>query len=209
MDIFATPLYRYSLKIPPPINIDMANMLLQMRDTTPDSPQARSNAGGWRSDYLHLRKDLSLQYIVEKSNNSFSHLIRDKLGSDANLKWTTNSWAIINENGDYNLPHSHANSDWSSVYYVDSGDTPKESEDKSCQYSGDLMFIDPRGAIVENSRQAVNHTPEYIKMFGTTTISITPQTSMIVFFPSWLMHMVLSYKGSRPRISMATNYTLI
>jgi uncharacterized protein (TIGR02466 family) len=37
--------------------------------------------------------------------------------------------------------------------------------------------------------------------------TITPEAGTMILFPSWLVHAVMPYRGTRPRISIAFNFS--
>lgn len=199
--LFGTPLFQSRLEIPK-TNTKLKEIFLA-EEQKGSSQNPRSNAGGWQSDLLENRQESCFKSLYLHSNNCLQRIVNHQ------GEWGRASWANVNRKGDYNLPHNHPNADWSSVYYVDAGDKcDKSSSDRAIAGSGDLMFIDPRGSIVDMGRANPKGKTLYDKMFGTSTTVLTPFTGLIVFFPSWLMHQVLKYDGETPRISVATNYFL-
>src|SRR5262249_30370056 len=89
----------------------------------------------------------------------------------------------------YHAPHSHPDSAWSGVYYVDAG-----TVDRSL--SGVLEFLDPRAGV-----EAVTAPGD---PYG-EPVRVRPQTGLIVTFPSWLCHWVHPYVGHTPRIAVSFN----
>jgi len=202
--LFGTPLFQFPAYLPSKVNDKLKEALLKMKSDG-ETGGVKSNVGGWHSKSLEGKDDLCFQIL-----NQYINLCFLKVVGEANKdKWNKSSWAIINRNNDYNMPHSHANSDWSCVYYVDSGYNSKDSKDKFGRFNGNLVFIDPRGSLIENSRTIAGQDALYDKMFGHAYVSLTPKTGLLVFFPSWLIHSVTPYKGNTPRIIISANYYLI
>ena len=101
------------------------------------------------------------------------------------------AWATVCRNGSYHAPHSHPDSAWSGVYYVDAGTI---TADRSL--SGVLEFIDPRAGV-----EAVTAPGD---PYG-EPLRVRPQAGLIVIFPSWLYHWVHPYAGHTPRIAVSFN----
>jgi len=197
--LFGTPLAQTKLEIPA-TNTKLKEILLSMEGPTLHAP--RSNAGGWQSEPLELRTEDCFKSLHLHSLNCLHQTVGHK------SKWRHASWANINRKGNYHLPHTHPNSDWSSVYYVDVGDKCEESTDRAKAGSGNLLLLDPRGS-VETGRTNPKGKDLYEKMFGASVMMLKPFTGLIVFFPSWLNHQVLTYNGDTPRISIATNWAMV
>jgi hypothetical protein len=103
-------------------------------------------------------------------------------------------WAAICRTGGYHAPHSHPDSAWSGVYYVDPGtDSPGQL------LSGVLEFLDPRSGV-----EAVTAPGDpYGEPFR-----VRPEAGLLVIFPSWLYHWVHPYTGRTPRIAVSFNAAL-
>ena len=102
--------------------------------------------------------------------------------------------ATICRAGAYHAPHSHPDSAWSGVYYVDPGTASPDH-----LLSGVLEFLDPRSGV-----EAVTAPGDpYGEPFR-----VRPQAGLLVVFPSWLYHWVHPYAGQTPRIAISFNATL-
>jgi hypothetical protein len=107
---------------------------------------------------------------------------------------SVSAWATLCRAGAYHAPHSHPDSAWSGVYYVDPG-----SESSEQPLSGMLEFLDPRAGA-----EAVTAPGDpYGEPFR-----VRPQAGLLVVFPSWLHHWVHPYAGQTPRIAISFNATL-
>lgn len=193
--IFGTPLF--SFRIDEPImNVKLKQLLINMKAN--NETLKRGDHKNWHSDWLHDKKEPCLQKLTEITNAFFNKVVTS-YDKEVSCRWNKNSWGVIDEKNESHLIHSHPHSDWSSVYYVDEGNENS---------GGELLLIDPRGSLVESARTKPDCTKFYTKMFGSCSVSIKPQTGLLLFFPSWLMHTVLTYKGEKPRISISTNFSL-
>jgi hypothetical protein len=104
------------------------------------------------------------------------------------------AWATVCRAGAYHAPHSHPDSAWSGVYYVDGG-----AENPDQPLSGMLEFLDPRAGA-----EAVSAPGDpYGEPFR-----VRPQAGLLVVFPSWLYHWVHPYAGETPRIAISFNATI-
>src|SRR5215470_14581947 len=153
----------------------------------------RSNVGGWHSrpDFLH-RSDPNVTALTSWITWALSRIIRATTGQDS-YKGTLSlsAWATVCRAGAYHAPHSHPDSAWSGVYYVDAGN---ETPDRPL--SGTLEFLDPRAGV-----EAVTAPGDpYGEPFR-----IQPEAGLLVLFPSWLYHWVHPYAGETPRIAVSFN----
>jgi len=205
--LFSTPLFTFPPGLPQEVNDRLTKALLKMEKES-EFVSAKSNASGWRSKSLIDEKDLCFQILDNYIRLCFKKILEQTTKGNYDNEWHRNSWAIINRTGDYNFLHSHANATWSCVYYVDSGDKPKNTINNAEKFSGGLMLADPRGSLVINSRTVENQDAMYEEMFGSNQLVLTPSTGLLVFFPAWLAHSVLPYKGTKPRIAISANYYL-
>jgi uncharacterized protein (TIGR02466 family) len=156
----------------------------------------RSNIGGWHSrpDFLS-RRESAVSALTVWLTWALRRMIDATTGSNA-FKGTlsASAWATICRTGAYHAPHSHPDSAWSGVYYVDPGaDSPDQP------LSGVLEFLDPRAGV-----DAVTAPGDpYGEPFR-----VRPQAGLLVVFPSWLYHWVHPYTGRTPRIAVSFNATL-
>jgi uncharacterized protein (TIGR02466 family) len=103
----------------------------------------------------------------------------------------TTAWTTICRAGAYHAPHSHPDSAWSGVYYLDGGAL---SPDRPL--SGVLEFLDPRAGV-----QAVTAPGD---PYG-ELVRVLPEAGLLVIFPSWLYHWVHPYASHTPRIAVSFN----
>lgn len=160
------------------------------------SSLGRSNIGGWHSrpDFLH-RSDTNVDALTSWITWALRRMISATTGQDA-LKGTLSiaAWATVCRAGAYHAPHSHPDSAWSGVYYVDGG-----AENPDHPLSGMLEFLDPRAGA-----EAVSAPGDpYGEPFR-----VRPQAGLLVVFPSWLYHWVHPYAGETPRVAISFNATL-
>jgi uncharacterized protein (TIGR02466 family) len=156
----------------------------------------RSNIGGWHSrpDFFH-RSDNNVSALISWTTWALRRMISATSGRDHFTgTLSISAWATVCRAGTYHAPHSHSDSAWSGVYYVDSG-----NEIPGRPLSGVLEFLDPRAGA-----EAVSAPGDpYGEPFR-----VRPQAGLLVLFPSWLYHWVHPYAGERPRIAVSFNATV-
>ena len=184
------------LRVPDPemMNQDLQSLILA--EETEYSSIGRSNIGGWHSRPDFLKK---VDPAVSALNTWLSWALRRMIDATTGANeflgtLSASGWATICRAGAYHAPHSHPDSAWSGVYYVDPGsDTPDRP------LSGVLEFLDPRAGV-----EAVTAPGDpYGEPFR-----VRPQPGLLVLFPSWLYHWVHPYTGQTPRIAVSFNATL-
>lgn len=158
----------------------------------------KSNVGGWHSATDFLRWDspqpTELFQRVASAVKDYAAIERRVDAAALDLTVTAEAWANLARAGDYAKPHVHPNSNISGVYYVDAGDAAAEHDQ-----SGVLELIDPR------------QRPGMFETEGTVPFDayrVVPKTGLLLLFPAWLYHYVHPYRGTRPRVSVAFNFTI-
>lgn len=133
-----------------------------------------------------------IQELKEYTLDSIKQLTQEYISANySSFKyWHTRGWLNINKPGTGMPIHGHGGNKIAMTYYIKS---PKDS--------GDLLLIDPRGAIdwdmgVEN----IN---------GTKYKRITAKEGKLVFFPAYILHMVEENKSNLDRISLTSNLSTL
>jgi uncharacterized protein (TIGR02466 family) len=162
-----------------------------------DSGVQQSNVGGWHSaadffDWPFPETKNVLRWVSDAAKTMTAASTGDSNLPPMGIR--AMAWANVSRMGDYNSPHSHPDSMWSGVYYVDPGSFPEDEPT-----SGLIEFLDPRtGADLIS----IPGDP-----FG-DKFSIRPEAGLLLMFPSWLYHYVHVYKGDDVRISISFNVLL-
>src|SRR5262245_55926013 len=176
------------------MNQDLRALILSEEDR--QVSLGRSNIGGWHSrpDFLN-RPEPSVAALTTWVTWAVSRMV-DATAGPGTFKGTlsASAWATICRAGAYHAPHSHPDSAWSGVYYVDAG-----LPDPDHPLSGVLEFLDPRAGV-----EAVTAPGD---PYG-EPIRVRPEAGLLVVFPSWLYHWVHPYAGQSPRIAVSFNATL-
>lgn len=183
------------LQIPDPDAMNRDLRAIIMAQEVEYASLGRSNIGGWHSrpDFLNRRHP-----AVSAFYSWLTWALRRMIDATAGANTfegalTAFAWATICRAGSYHAPHSHPDSAWSGVYYVDPG-----SRSADQPLSGVLEFLDPRAGV-----DAVTAPGDpYGEPFR-----VQPRAGLLVIFPSWLYHWVHPYSGETPRIAISFNAT--
>ena len=192
--VFPTLIGRFRVPDPEEMNRNLQAIILA--EEAEYSSLGHSNIGGWHSrpDFLNKSEPAVCSFKTWLTW-ALRRMINVTAGANA-FKGTISlsAWATVCRAGAYHAPHSHPDSAWSGVYYVDPGTC---SADRPL--SGVLEFLDPRAGV-----EAVTAPGDpYGEPFR-----IQPQAGLLVVFPSWLYHWVHPYTGERPRIAISFNATV-
>lgn len=194
LPLFATPLSMYESAGMEQVNREVTSRLIAESESVPSIH--RSNVGGW-----HSRPDLALrqeapfrtvvQHIVSKIRETVENLARQNGQQLPPMRMGASAWAMVMRSGDYTIPHDHADSHWSSVYYTDAGDADESAHPDS----GLLAFVDPRHG---------GRPMPGLDLTG-STFTAKPGDGRLYVFPGWLYHYVHAYRGTRPRVCISCN----
>ncbi len=113
------------------------------------------------------------------------------------LEIFTHTWFHVTYNGGYTRAHNHPMASWSIVYCIDPGETSPEHPD-----SGILRFEDIRHLGQMYLDPANMHM---VAPYGFGSINYKLEAGQLYLFPSYLVHEVAPYFGSRPRITLSSN----
>ena len=159
-----------------------------------------SNVDGYQSPDLVCKEQelagrtefIKLTQEIQKSLNDLSNYLEVK---DLCID---NVWLNINRRGGLNMSHSHPTSLISGVYYVNVesdkvGDFVFERERAVCDYNYSVLF---------NSNNTEN-----ADLFSLTH-TVRPQKSLLLLFPSHILHSVRPNTSNTDRISISFNVML-
>ena len=195
IDLFATPLFAFSLDDVNELNGELSNRLRAESLRYPGVQQ--SNVGGWHSVQDLSRRSEGCYRAVMEIVRFHLNVVIDNL-SDGTARqprqpnsFEVHGWAMVMGDGHYTLLHNHGETHWSVVYYIDAGNADLERYPQS----GMISFVDPRRGV------------DWIPGLDTVsnTFSIKPDTGLLLVFPGFLQHYVHPYHGTRPRICISCN----
>jgi len=192
----AFPTFIGQYRVPDADSINQELQALIFEEEARYSSLGRSNVGGWHSrpDFLS-RPEPAVAALTTWITWGVKQMVNATAGSGAfkgNL--SVSAWATICRADAYHAPHSHPDSAWSGVYYVNAG-----TGNPGRPLSGVLEFLDPRAGV-----EAVSAPGD---PYG-EPVRVRPEAGLLVFFPSWLYHWVHPYAGQTPRIAVSFNVAL-
>ncbi len=193
---FTSPIHVITTNTESGLLEDLINDIYNIREN--DSGFNLSNNMGWHSTAdLFLRNEDSIKKICRICASSVGSTMKNYNTNfnpdDYDAKFV--GWINVNPKGGSNNLHTHPNSHWSGVFYVQQ---PIEVKG----YSGMIEFINP----IQEGRELANLIPQ--KGFD-PVIRIRPKSGQLVIFPSYLLHSVHSNNSETDRITIAFNSQLI
>jgi uncharacterized protein (TIGR02466 family) len=191
---FPTLIGRLQIPDPEDMNRDLRALIIGLEAEYPSL--GRSNIGGWhsRTDLLN-RRDPAVAAFSGWLTWALRRMIESTAGPNAfQGALSISAWASICHAGSYHAPHSHPDSAWSGVYYVDPG-----AGNADQGLSGVLEFLDPRSGV-----EAVTAPGD---PYG-NPLRVWPQAGLLLIFPSWLYHWVHPYAGQAPRVAISFNASM-
>lgn len=201
LNLFATPLLIATLPEPETTNTELKRAILT-REAASESAQ-RSKHSGWQSPWdMQQWGGAPLQRVLGFVRAIVEELTVDRAGNRHEIAWRISCRANVLRHGHSNQFHTHPGALWSAVYLVDDGGAGADSS-----LGGEFEVQDPRGVAT------VMYIP-YLTFAGEDGAALgeahrlRPQSGMTFVFPSWLSHGVRPYRGTRERISIATNFSL-
>lgn len=165
----------------------------------------RSNTGGWQSahdfpEWGGVACETLVRFATEFATQ-LTAVHSEQYGFiEPGFEWKINAWVNVNEAGHSNALHGHPGAFWSGVYWVDAG-----GREDDPAVGGDLEFLDPRGMVASTYNPALRMRVEDCLTAGFSS-TCAAASGTFVMFPSWLMHSVRRFSGTRPRISIAFNF---
>lgn len=174
-DLFASNVWSIDL------NLDLGELKEDVSSFSKAQPSENySNAGGYQGHGFGYAP------LIEAIKDNVPQYEEPELGDLHVIPWVN-----INNKGDYNKRHSHADGInlLSGVYYV-----------KVPENSGDIIFHDPRPSAI--------HYMAGMRYYGQgkmQSCKIPVKENRLLYFPSWLEHEVEPNNTDEDRISISFN----
>ncbi|MFI8977457.1 putative 2OG-Fe(II) oxygenase [Nocardia asteroides] len=194
LSMWSTPLYRQDLgalhghQQVTQFNTELRDLILE-REALHRNPLKFGVIGATKTSLDILRLDTPAidwlrQRVLDAVETISLGLVGD-IQTEAEVDLVAEGWAVVYRSGASHRLHTHHESAWSGVYYIDVGGVGEGA--------GHLQLLDPRpGAIARQASTGV----EYVQ----------PRPGLMVVFPSWLPHSVkATLFGGATRICIAFN----
>lgn len=203
---FSSPILSTMLPNPADLNTQLKRLFLAWEQ---DKTRPRSSAptpvikiAVYESDFsLFNSQEVAIQQLAQFCLNALGYVvsrINNYSNQDMeNLRIFQHSWYHLTRNGGYTAQHNHPMASWSGVYCVDPGDYVADKPN-----NGTLRFLDTRIAAGMYLDPGNNSMASPFG-FGEKAFDLT--AGQLVLFPSYLMHEVAPYYGTRERITVAFN----
>lgn len=187
---WGTPVFQADFEGADQWNPRLREMILDAERTDPDAALFGGINAVKSSQTLLTWDDPAIGWIRARIGDAVTALTLTELG-DAAREVTcgiqAEAWAVVYRSGGSLRPHTHHDSAWSGVYYVEAGDPGTVGD------AGYLQLLDPRPAAI--ARQATSGPSR-----------IQPVPGRMVAFPGWLPHSVQATANSDSlRICIAWN----
>jgi hypothetical protein len=210
LPLFPIPVSAYNFKEDNHnLNIQLVDDLLKERDLNP-AGEDHSNMGGW-----HSKTDLEKKYqsfsklssIITKCGNQYCKSYGYKDGLVC-----SDLWANINQSGDVNFLHHHGTTALAGVYYpIESivgknwnfnytQENPIKGGTWDNKNGGSLVFQDPSYGM------KVHLLKDKSSPYNMDFYHLYPTSSILVLFPTYLLHMVLPFKENKTRVSISFSF---
>lgn len=169
------------------VNKSLLSEIATHKSEEPDT-QILSNPGCWRghrkyNDWSYIR-----DFAIHKLKIIHNHYIGigapcASLDNYSDDRFEFENWTNVNQPGSGNTMHTHSKWHWSGVYYVQGRDTGKIAF-----YSSPYL-----------NQQVTKGLP-----FG-QSFTVEPVDGLMVIFPSYLLHEVLTNPSEKDRINLVFN----
>ena len=174
---------------PSPISV---NVILENTEELKKETNCVSNylQGNYKNnnEYRLLEKYPRIKKILL---NQFKQVAKENFGYTNDFIISTSWITKMEKKGEMSQSHCHKNSFYSGVYYFD-------------EYEED------EGGVLEIMTPLSNHfdfnvMPEDWNVYTGRSLQFSPKKNLLILFPSYLFHQVLSYEGTSIRKSLAFN----
>jgi len=192
------------------LNLSLVEDAISEKENNPGKDH--SNMGGWHSKTNLERKYNSYKELCElitKCGNEYcrQHGYREGIVCK-------DLWANINQCGDLNFMHHHGTTALAGVYYpiesINENDWRFNYTDKNPLRAGSWNNEDGGCLVLQDPSygKKVHLFTDKPSPFNIDFYHLYPTSSVLILFPSYLLHMVLPFREDKTRlsISFAFNY---
>jgi uncharacterized protein (TIGR02466 family) len=188
-EMFVTPVWEIDTGFDSEFNINLLKELNKFYHTQPQS----NSIDVWQSNTTYISR--MKKYILDVvRSETISEVSKSRLDEgdieDDIIYFHDRGWLNYHLPGQHLSIHGHGNVLISATYYID---VPENS--------GDLLLIDPRGAVDWDIGNDGCHGSKFNR--------IKPKESKMVFFPGYILHTVEKNLSKEPRISLTSNINTV
>ena len=126
--------------------------------------------------------------------DKFASVAEEALGFKKREWAITTSWLTTSHRGEGSSLHCHKNAFWSCVYYY---------QQEYPEGSGGILFDNPNTVAMDFYFQ--NSDLKHINPTNSLACTFRPEPNLMLCFPSYLQHQVLTHNNDKPRKSLAFN----
>lgn len=173
LDAFSAPLAQKSLERCSEINDVLHRKILDLSGERPSDDKGRAHIGVWYSrggffqqpepEIIELKK-----FLLTSLREYIGQIVSPSFGDQAKIQ--LKSWVALTQPKQYQVPHIHAGTHVSGVYYVRVPDRPSPE--------GDIVFLTPVG----------EQELSFFREISATSVTVKPRPGLLVIFPSYLRH---------------------
>lgn len=192
--LFASPLLAYVWPDAEALNAELREHVFAHAAKSPGD--SKTNVGGWHSEAGQLEfcggaGRRLIRRMYEFADEATRRVLQEHGQQQPRpVRWTLHAWVNLNTAGSFNRVHTHPGATWSGTYYVDAGDPPADAAEGT-----PIQFLDP----------CQGRANTFLPSLVPSSHLIRPEAGLMILFPSYLPHAVLTHHGGRPRISIAFN----
>jgi uncharacterized protein (TIGR02466 family) len=179
-----------------------AVLLARENDGNRNRIQRDTQHGLFESSFdLHTWPDAPIRNVFGFIHQTLASVVQQLSGFTPaeyeNLVFNYHSWFHVTRTGGHLGVHNHPMASWSGIFCVDPGDSPADRPE-----SGSVRFMDPRVGAGMYMDSGNDHLRGQFELCG---LQVQHEAGKLVLFPSYLLHEVFPYWGTRPRIVIAFN----
>lgn len=186
LDLWATPVLTRRVPAEPGYTDRLRDLILSHQNDpggtmigVVDGDKTRSDLLRWNNPEIPPLRD----WILDAAEAMNAHTRSGVDSTGRQVPMVAEAWGVVYREWGFHHMHSHHDSAWSGVLYVDTGNlTPG---------SGTIEFLDPRPGANPHAHQVLTPVP--------------PEPGLMLMFPSWLKHWVTPHCGDSVRVCVAFN----
>ena len=190
---FPLPIFKYKVDNYKTFNKELEKYIYKLKKEDEEG-MIRSNRGGWHSKPFAVNEKGSIQnkFTLELSKYIFDTFKCYGWKCEPERIVVSEMWAIINKPNDFNVIHTHPNSNLRAAHYV-----------KAPEKAGKF--------VIENPNTVATHSypaPEKKTEFNVKAAALEIEEGNLFLFPAYLPHKVNENKSGEDRIVISFNVNI-